>query len=94
MVGDINGDGKDDVVIGTGFSDGPEDYLLRTFPGSVSGIDAAGAVVWTGGPHQGTAARLGGRQRRRQGRRRRRHRFLRRPGRLSAVHLPRQRERP
>ncbi|MBL1096103.1 FG-GAP-like repeat-containing protein [Streptomyces coffeae] len=58
VVGDVNGDGKDDVVIDTGFEDGPDDYKLRTFPGTASGLDAAGAVAWSGAKQGGTAAKL------------------------------------
>ncbi|WP_432039923.1 FG-GAP-like repeat-containing protein [Streptomyces cucumeris] len=58
VAGDVNGDGKDDVVIDTGFEDGPDDYKLRTFPGSASGLDAAGAVAWSGEKQGGTAAQL------------------------------------
>ncbi|MGW0082301.1 FG-GAP repeat domain-containing protein [Streptomyces sp. NPDC003393] len=48
VVGDINGDGKDDVVIDTGFEDGPEEYKLRTYPGSADGLDTAHPVGWKG----------------------------------------------
>ncbi|WP_181764580.1 FG-GAP-like repeat-containing protein, partial [Streptomyces albidus (ex Kaewkla and Franco 2022)] len=58
VVGDVNGDGKDDVVIDTGFSDGPDDHQLRTFPGTTDGLDAAGAVAWQGEPQNGTAEEL------------------------------------
>ncbi|HWM38903.1 MAG TPA: FG-GAP-like repeat-containing protein [Streptomyces sp.] len=58
VVGDVNGDDKDDVVIDTGFSDGPDDHKLRTFPGTASGLDAAGAEPWKGKPQSGTAEEL------------------------------------
>jgi hypothetical protein len=58
VVGDVNGDGKADAVIDTGFSDGPDDYKLRAFPGTANGLDAAGAVPWQGKPQGGTAEEL------------------------------------
>lgn len=57
-VGDINGDGKDDVVIDTGAADGPDDYKLRTFPGTANGLDGANPVVWKGEKQSGEGARL------------------------------------
>lgn len=57
-VGDVNGDDKDDVVIDTSASDGPDDYKLRTFPGTANGLDGAGAVAWSGEPQSGTAGEL------------------------------------
>lgn len=56
QVGDINGDGKADVLIDTGFEDGPDDYKLRTFPGAAGGLDTAHPVVWSGSAVSGVAA--------------------------------------
>jgi hypothetical protein len=58
VVGDINGDGKDDVVIDTGFSDGPDNFKLRTYPGAAGGLDTADPVDWRGPQQSGTAASL------------------------------------
>ena len=57
-VGDVNGDHKADVVIDTGFEDGPDDYKLRTFPGTATGLNSAGAVAWSGAMQSGTAVRV------------------------------------
>jgi FG-GAP repeat/FG-GAP-like repeat len=58
VTGDINGDGKDDVVVDTSFSDGPDDFKLRTFPGSATGLGSSAAVVWSGPQQNGIATRL------------------------------------
>ncbi|MFI0819705.1 FG-GAP-like repeat-containing protein [Streptomyces sp. NPDC021098] len=58
VVGDINGDGKDDVLTDTGFTDGPDDARLRTYPGTAAGLDTANPVVWKGKPQNGIASRL------------------------------------
>ncbi|WP_344596209.1 FG-GAP and VCBS repeat-containing protein [Streptomyces violaceusniger] len=58
VVGDINGDGKDDVVTDTGFTDGPDDARLRTYPGTAEGLDTDHPVNWTGKAQNGIAARL------------------------------------
>ncbi|WP_231981329.1 FG-GAP and VCBS repeat-containing protein [Streptomyces malaysiensis] len=58
VVGDINGDGKDDVVMDTGFEDGPDDARLRTYPGTATGLDTAHPVNWTGKRQNGMASRL------------------------------------
>ena len=58
VVGDINGDGKDDVVTDTGFEDGPEDARLRTFPGTAKGLDTDNPVIWKGKKQAGIGARL------------------------------------
>ncbi|WP_461020194.1 FG-GAP-like repeat-containing protein [Streptomyces daliensis] len=58
VVGDINGDGKDDVVTDTGFSDGPDEQKLRTYPGTASGMDTANPVDWKGPEQEGEASRL------------------------------------
>lgn len=58
VVGDINGDGKDDVVTDTGFTDGPEDARLRTYPGTGAGLDTANPVSWKGKQQNGIASRL------------------------------------
>jgi hypothetical protein len=59
VVGDIDADGKDDVIIDTGFTDGPADAVLRTYPGGANGLRAGNAVSWKGAPHYGRTARLG-----------------------------------
>ncbi|MFG3254850.1 FG-GAP-like repeat-containing protein [Streptomyces sp. NPDC048172] len=58
VVGDINGDGKDDVVTDTGFEDGPDEQKLRTYPGTTGGMDTAKPVDWKGEKQQGEAIRL------------------------------------
>jgi hypothetical protein len=58
VVGDINGDGKDDVVTDTGFEDGPPDQRLRTYPGTADGLDTDKPVDWKGKQQAGSAARL------------------------------------
>lgn len=47
VTGDITGDGRDDVVVDTMFSDGPDEFLLRMFPGTAAGL---GEGVPYGGP--------------------------------------------
>lgn len=58
MVGDINGDGKDDVVTDTGFTDGPDQQRLRTYPGTADGLDTDKPVDWKGKKIAGIGARL------------------------------------
>ncbi|WP_407555404.1 FG-GAP-like repeat-containing protein [Streptomyces sp. Pv4-95] len=58
VVGDINGDGKDDVVTDTGFSDGPQEQKLRTYPGTADGLDSDKPVDWKGKAQEGEAIRL------------------------------------
>ncbi|MET9406233.1 FG-GAP-like repeat-containing protein [Streptomyces sp. NPDC002935] len=56
VAGDVTAHGRDDIVVDTGFSDGPDDFLLRMFPGTAAGL---GAGVAYGGPAQpGRAAVL------------------------------------
>ncbi|WP_329617248.1 FG-GAP-like repeat-containing protein [Streptomyces brevispora] len=38
VTGDVTGDGRDDVVVDTTYSDGPDEFLLRMFPGTASGL--------------------------------------------------------
>ncbi|OKK14885.1 aromatic ring-opening dioxygenase LigA [Streptomyces sp. CB02488] len=40
VTGDITGDGRDDVVVDTNYSDGPDEFLLRMFPGTAAGLGA------------------------------------------------------
>lgn len=56
VVGDVDGDGRDDVVIDTGFADGPDDAKLRTYSGTADGLDATRTAPWPGEPVSGTAA--------------------------------------
>ncbi|WP_326686939.1 FG-GAP-like repeat-containing protein [Streptomyces sp. NBC_01795] len=58
VVGDINGDGKDDVVTDTGFTDGPDQQRLRTYPGTADGLDTDKPVDWKGKKIAGIGARL------------------------------------
>ncbi|WP_237720074.1 FG-GAP-like repeat-containing protein [Streptomyces xiaopingdaonensis] len=58
VVGDINGDGKDDVVTDTGFADGPDEQKLRTYPGTADGLDSDEPVDWEGKAQKGEAIRL------------------------------------
>ncbi|MEW9518155.1 FG-GAP-like repeat-containing protein [Streptomyces tubercidicus] len=58
VVGDINGDGKEDVVTDTGFSDGPQEQKLRTYPGTADGLDSDKPVDWKGKAQEGEAIRL------------------------------------
>ncbi|WP_019545292.1 FG-GAP-like repeat-containing protein [Streptomyces sulphureus] len=58
VVGDINGDGKDDVVTDTGFADGPDEQKLRTYPGTADGLDSDEPVDWQGKAQEGEAIRL------------------------------------
>ncbi|WP_263168785.1 FG-GAP and VCBS repeat-containing protein [Streptomyces sp. SCSIO ZS0520] len=56
VAGDIDGDGRDDVVVDTSFEDGPEDFKLRTFPGTAEGLGAG--TPYGGAPVPGRAALL------------------------------------
>ncbi|MFJ4858941.1 FG-GAP-like repeat-containing protein [Streptomyces sp. NPDC088730] len=56
VTGDITGDGRDDVVVDTGYSDGPDEFLLRMFPGTAAGLGAG--VPYGGAVEPGTAAVL------------------------------------
>ncbi|MFD7923723.1 FG-GAP-like repeat-containing protein [Streptomyces sp. NPDC059740] len=58
VVGDVNGDGKDDVLLDTSFEDGPDDYKLRILPGATGGLDTASPVVWQAPLLSGTATQL------------------------------------
>lgn len=56
VTGDITGDGRDDVVVDTTGSDGPDEFLLRMFPGTAAGLGAG--VPYGGAVEPGTAGVL------------------------------------
>ncbi|WP_338703282.1 FG-GAP and VCBS repeat-containing protein [Streptomyces sp. Q6] len=56
VAGDVTGDGRADIVVSTGYSDGPDDFLLRMFPGTASGLGAG--VAYPGTAQPGRAATL------------------------------------
>ena len=48
-VGDVTGDGRADLVIGSGGADMPPEANLRLYKGTASGYDVANPVDWAGG---------------------------------------------
>ncbi|MEV7400677.1 FG-GAP-like repeat-containing protein [Streptomyces sp. NPDC091267] len=56
VTGDITGDGRDDVVVDTTASDGPDEFLLRMFPGTAAGLGAG--VPYGGAVEPGRAGVL------------------------------------
>ncbi|MFI5664856.1 FG-GAP-like repeat-containing protein [Streptomyces sp. NPDC051684] len=56
VAGDVTGDGKDDIVVDTTFSDGPDDFLMRMFPGTASGMGKG--VAYEGEAQPGRAGVL------------------------------------
>ncbi|MET8471727.1 FG-GAP-like repeat-containing protein [Streptomyces sp. NPDC006422] len=54
--GDVTGDGKADIVVDTTAEDGPDDFLMRMFPGTASGLGSG--VAYGGEAHPGRAGVL------------------------------------